>query len=90
MIQENHQNRIDFPSPPVDDGWRRRGACRLAVSHQLLRAQEANIKIGFPVPLTGPYGTEAQDQVRAGQLAVAQFNDAGGRMSALGGSQKRT
>ena len=44
----------------------------------LLRAEEANIKIGFPVPLTGPYGTEAQDQVRAGQLAVAQFNDAGG------------
>jgi len=28
--------------------------------------------------LTGPYGTEAQDQVRAGQLAVTQFNDAGG------------
>src|ERR1700687_5836005 len=44
----------------------------------LLQAQEANIKIGFPVPLTGPYGTEAQDQVRAGQLAVTQFNDAGG------------
>src|SRR5947209_18079926 len=44
----------------------------------LLQAQEANIKIGFPVPLTGPYGTESQDQVRAGQLAVAQFNDAGG------------
>src|SRR3954452_3989494 len=44
----------------------------------LLQAQEANIKIGFPVPLTGPYGTEAQDQVRAAQLAIAQFNDAGG------------
>jgi branched-chain amino acid transport system substrate-binding protein len=44
----------------------------------LLQAQEAPIKIGFPVPLTGPYGTEAQDQVRAGQLAVAQFNDGGG------------
>jgi branched-chain amino acid transport system substrate-binding protein len=44
----------------------------------LLQAQEANIKIGFPVPLTGPYGAEAQDQVRAGQLAIAQFNDAGG------------
>src|SRR3979409_1551779 len=44
----------------------------------LLQAQEANIKIGCPGPLTGPYGTEAQDQVRAGQLAVAQFNDAGG------------
>src|SRR4029077_19508110 len=44
----------------------------------LARADEPNIKIGFPVPLTGPYGTEAQDQVRAGQLAVAQFNDGGG------------
>src|SRR5260370_14052977 len=44
----------------------------------LLKAQEANIKIGFPVPLTGPYGTEAQDQVRAAQLAIAQFNDGGG------------
>jgi branched-chain amino acid transport system substrate-binding protein len=44
----------------------------------LLQAQEAPIKIGFPVPLTGPYGTEAQDQVRAGQLAITQFNDAGG------------
>jgi branched-chain amino acid transport system substrate-binding protein len=44
----------------------------------VLHAEETNIKIGFPVPLTGPYGTEAQDQVRAGQLAVAQFNGAGG------------
>ncbi|WP_024508167.1 ABC transporter substrate-binding protein [Bradyrhizobium sp. ARR65] len=44
----------------------------------LVKAEEANIKIGFPVPLTGPYGTEAQDQVRAAQLAVAQFNEAGG------------
>ncbi|MGH6738598.1 MAG: ABC transporter substrate-binding protein, partial [Bradyrhizobium sp.] len=44
----------------------------------LLQAEEATIKIGFPVPLTGPYGTEAQDQVRAAQLAVAQFNDGGG------------
>jgi branched-chain amino acid transport system substrate-binding protein len=44
----------------------------------LLQAEEASIKIGFPVPLTGPYGTEAQDQVRAAGLAVAQFNDAGG------------
>ena len=24
----------------------------------------APIRIGFPVPLTGPFGTEAQDQVR--------------------------
>src|ERR1700750_3242361 len=44
----------------------------------LLQAEEATIKIGFPVPLTGPYGAEAQDQVRAGQLAISQCNDAGG------------
>ncbi|WP_407179151.1 ABC transporter substrate-binding protein [Bradyrhizobium sp. STM 3562] len=44
----------------------------------LVKAEEASIKIGFPVPLTGPYGTEAQDQVRAAQLAIAQFNEAGG------------
>lgn len=44
----------------------------------LSQAQEATIKIGFPVPLTGPYGAEAQDQVRAAQVAIAQFNDGGG------------
>ena len=44
----------------------------------VLRAQEATIKIGFPVPLTGPYGTEAKDQVACAQIAIADFNDAGG------------
>ncbi len=44
----------------------------------VLRAQDSTIKIGFPVPLTGPYGTEAQDQVRCAQLAIAEFNEAGG------------
>src|SRR5262249_1919842 len=33
---------------------------------------------GFPVPLTGPYGAEAQDQVRAAEVAIAEFNEAGG------------
>src|SRR5438477_10500808 len=36
------------------------------------------IKIGLPVPLTGPYGAEAKDQVRNAELAVKEFNDAGG------------
>ncbi|MGD0851164.1 ABC transporter substrate-binding protein [Bradyrhizobium sp.] len=57
------------------------GGAALAVSPfriNLLQAQEAAIKIGFPVPLTGPYGAEAQDQVRAAQVAIAQFNDDGG------------
>jgi len=36
------------------------------------------IRIGFPAPLTGPYGTEAADQVRCAELAVQEFNEAGG------------
>jgi branched-chain amino acid transport system substrate-binding protein len=41
-------------------------------------AQTGNIKIGFPTPLTGAFSAEAQDQVRAAELAVKEFNDAGG------------
>lgn len=44
----------------------------------LVRAQGANIKVGFLVPLTGPYAPEAQDQVRSAELAVKEFNEAGG------------
>ena len=44
----------------------------------IVRAQEGPIRIGFPVPLTGPFSSEAQDQVRAAELAVKEFNDAGG------------
>ncbi len=45
----------------------------------IVRAQTADtIKIGFPVPLTGPYGTEAKDQVACAQIAIAEFNAAGG------------
>src|SRR5580704_2974030 len=56
------------------------GAARAASPFRinLLQAEEATIKIGFPVPLTGPYGAEAQDQVRAAQLAIDEFNEAGG------------
>lgn len=36
------------------------------------------IRIGLPVPLTGPYGAEAKDQVRNAELAVKEFNDTGG------------
>jgi branched-chain amino acid transport system substrate-binding protein len=42
------------------------------------RAQDGPIKIGFPVPLTGPYGTEAQEQANCAQIAIDQFNEAGG------------
>jgi branched-chain amino acid transport system substrate-binding protein len=41
-------------------------------------AQAQPIRIGLPVPLTGPYGAEAKDQVRNAELAVKEFNDAGG------------
>ncbi len=56
------------------------GAGGLAVlaSPAILLAQEGPIKIGFPVPLSGPYSTEANDQVRCAQIAVDFFNDAGG------------
>ena len=43
-----------------------------------LFAQEGPIKIGFPVPLSGPYSTEANDQVRCAQIACDFFNEAGG------------
>ena len=42
------------------------------------RAQTPPIKIGFPVPLTGAFSAEAQDQVRAAEIAVAEFNQGGG------------
>jgi branched-chain amino acid transport system substrate-binding protein len=44
----------------------------------LANAQSGTIKIGFPVPLTGAFSAEAQDQVRAAEIAIKDFNDAGG------------
>ncbi|WP_430397289.1 ABC transporter substrate-binding protein [Ferrovibrio sp.] len=44
----------------------------------IARAQAGTIKIGFPTPLTGAFGAEAQDQVRAAEIAIKEFNDAGG------------
>lgn len=44
----------------------------------IARAAPATIPIGFPVPLTGPYALEAEDQVRCAQLAVDRFNADGG------------
>jgi len=41
-------------------------------------AQAGPIKIGFPVPLTGAFSAEAQDQVRCAQIAIAEFNESGG------------
>ncbi len=42
------------------------------------QAQTSTIKIGFPVPLTGPYGSEAADQARCALLAIEDFNRTGG------------
>lgn len=44
----------------------------------IARAQAGAIRIGFPVPLTGAFSAEAQDQVRAAELAVKEWNAAGG------------
>ena len=44
----------------------------------IAQAQSGPIKIGFPTPLTGAFSAEAQDQVRAAELAVKEFNAAGG------------
>ena len=44
----------------------------------LAQAQSTNIKIGFPIPLTGAFSAEAQDQVRAAEIAVKEFNESGG------------
>lgn len=43
-----------------------------------VQAQNVPIKVGLPVPLTGPYGAEAKDQVKNAELAIKEFNDAGG------------
>lgn len=44
----------------------------------LARAEEDTIRIGFPVPLTGPYGSEAKEQAACAQIAIDEFNAAGG------------
>ncbi|MDB5633346.1 MAG: transporter substrate-binding protein [Tardiphaga sp.] len=74
------------PFPPPELSRRRllqAGAAGAALTASpfavnIVRAQGAPIKVGFPVPLTGPYGTEAQDQVRAAEVAIAEFNEGGG------------
>lgn len=44
----------------------------------IAKAAGTGIKIGMPVPLTGPYGKESQEQARCAQIAIDQFNAAGG------------
>jgi branched-chain amino acid transport system substrate-binding protein len=57
--------------------------CRTILSAAVLAASAAHaqndpIRIGLPVPLTGAYGAEAKDQVKNAELAVREFNAAGG------------
>lgn len=57
------------------------GAALLGGFHFVPRvsAQETGpIKLGFPIPLTGPYGTEAKDQQAGAELAIAEINASGG------------
>ena len=44
----------------------------------IARAAPPNIRIGFPVPLSGPYGWEANEQARCAQIAIDKFNAASG------------
>jgi branched-chain amino acid transport system substrate-binding protein len=50
-----------------------------ALATPFIRTQAAApIRIGFPVPITGPYGAEALDMVRGAHVAIAMFNEQGG------------
>jgi branched-chain amino acid transport system substrate-binding protein len=53
-------------------------AFAIAGSAAAIAQEKQPIRIGLPVPLTGPYGAEAKDQVKNAELAVKEFNDAGG------------
>lgn len=68
--------RLAFPATRA--AWLSPIAIALTVASALSQAQTGPIRIGLPVPLTGPYGAEAKDQVRNAELAVKEFNDAGG------------
>lgn len=50
----------------------------LSLRNQAARAQAAPIRIGFLNALAGAFGTEAQDQIWAAQLAILLFNEKDG------------
>src|ERR1700758_4743341 len=54
------------------------GAVAAGLLPPFAMAQTTPIKVGFVVPLTGPYGVDAQAEVKGAELAVRQFNDDGG------------
>ena len=74
---------------PATSGTRRKlilgatGAAATAATSpfwiNIVHAQtKAPIKVGFPVPLTGPFGTEASEQVKCAEIAIKEFNESGG------------
>ena len=56
------------------------GAMTFSGFHFVRHTQAASgpFKVGFPIPLTGPYGTEALDQQAGAELAIAEINADGG------------
>ena len=56
------------------------GAMAFSGFHFVRSTQAASgpFKVGFPIPLTGPYGTEAKDQQAGAELAIAEINANGG------------
>ena len=55
------------------------GSATLVLGRSTARGQSRDpIKIGFPIPLTGPYGAEASDQQAGATLAVDEVNARGG------------
>src|SRR2546422_9121088 len=54
------------------------GSATLVLARSTARGQSRDpIKIGFPIPLTGPYGAEASDQQAGATLAVDEVNSRG-------------
>ncbi|MFG1398061.1 ABC transporter substrate-binding protein [Roseixanthobacter pseudopolyaromaticivorans] len=74
----------NFLNPPISGVSRRAvlagmgAGIGLMAAPAILRAQTETIRIGFPTPLTGPFGAEAKDQVKSAELAVKLVNDKGG------------
>lgn len=74
----------NFLKPPLSGVSRRAvlagmgAGIGLMAAPAILRAQTDTIRIGFPTPLTGPFGAEAKDQVKSAELAVKLVNDKGG------------
>lgn len=74
MIEMKMSRRAVLKGVAVGGAFAATGPMLFNIAH----AADASIKIGMPVPLTGPYGKESQEQARCAQIAVDQFNAAGG------------